>query len=164
MVKRTHKRVLFFGVLDYPPNAEAVHFLGQHIAPQVPQGVEILVAGRGGEDLAALYPGLSFQGFVEDIHALVRSCDGVVVPILAGGGTRMKILESVACGTPVVSTTCGAEGIELWALGDSITIADEAEQMVAWIENLEVGSRCTLPDEFQELYDWATIWQNRAPL
>jgi glycosyltransferase involved in cell wall biosynthesis len=101
---------------------------------------------------------------VDDIHQLIRTCDGVVVPILAGGGTRMKILETVACGKPVVSTSCGAEGIELSALGEAITIAEEPADMVDWICRLPVNRTVTVPDAFAPLYDWATIWQNKAPL
>jgi len=161
---RAHKRVLFFGVLDYPPNRSAVEYLATKIAPFLSDSVEVLVAGRGGEELPQLFPRLTFCGFVDDIHALIRDCDGVVVPILAGGGTRMKILETVACKRPVVSTTCGAEGIDLPALGEAITIADEPEEMVAWIESLSLGAQVEPPIAFRELYDWARIWQNGAPI
>jgi glycosyltransferase involved in cell wall biosynthesis len=161
---RTHKRILFFGVLDYPPNREAVEYLGTHIVPNLPPEVEVVVAGCGGEHLESLFPQIRFRGFVDDIHALIKDCDGLVVPILAGGGTRMKILETVACGRPVVSTTCGAEGIDLRALGNAITITDEPAAMVEWVEKLAIHSEVTLPSSFPELYDWATIWHNKAPL
>lgn len=162
--ERTRKRILFFGVLDYPPNREAVEILGERIAPFLSPDIEVLIAGKGGLDLKDRFPQLNFLGFVEDIHQLVRDCDGVVVPILAGGGTRMKILESLACERPVVSTTCGAEGIELEALGKSITILDDWGAMVSWIENLPLGASVPVSERFLELYDWQKIWQNKAPL
>lgn len=158
------KRILFFGVLDYPPNRQAVEFLGTELAPLLPSEVELVVAGRGGEDLQARFPRLQFKGFVEDIHALVRECDGLVVPIFAGGGTRMKILETIACGRPVVSTACGAEGIDQKAAGEALTLTESAQGMAKWIEDLPRGRRLQPNRRFQELYDWAAIWQNRAPL
>jgi len=162
--KRLHTRVLFFGVLDYPPNRVAVEVLGEEVAPLLEPEVEVLVAGRGGDDLRARYPRLTFTGFVDDIHKLVRDCDGLVVPILAGGGTRMKILETVACGRPVVSTERGAEGIELSALGNAITITDDPAEMARWIQDLPAHPPIELPERFQDLYDWGTIWQNKAPI
>lgn len=158
------KRILFFGVLDYPPNRQAVEFLGSQLAPLLPPEVEVVVAGRGGEDLHDRFPRLCFKGFVDDIHSLVRECDGLVVPIFAGGGTRMKILETIACGRPVVSTACGAEGIDLQAAGEALTLAESAQDMADWIQDLPRGRRVSPSIRFQELYDWAAIWQNRAPL
>lgn len=158
------KRILFFGVLDYPPNRRAVEFIGERIAPRIGDEVELLVAGRGGEDLVERYPGITFLGFVNDIHALVYECDGLLVPIFSGGGTRMKILETIACGLPVVSTACGAEGIDLKAAGEALSIVESADEMIAWIERLPRGRYQKPSDMFKELYDWETIWQNSAPL
>lgn len=162
--ERTHKKVLFFGVLDYPPNTEAVEILGREIAPLVDPEIRILVAGRGGEGLRERFPRLEFQGFVEDIHQLVRDCDGLVVPILSGGGTRMKILETVACERPVVSTACGAEGIDLSATGEALTVTDDFKTMADWINRLPLGGTVKPNPSFAELYDWEKIWQNKAPL
>jgi len=158
------KRVLFFGVLDYPPNAEAVKVLATQIAPKVKNEIQIVVAGRGGDSLRDLYPRLEFHGFVDDIHQLVRECDGLVVPILAGGGTRMKILETLACERPVVSTTCGAEGIDREAAGRALTITDSFDEMAEWVNSLPLGARAKPGPGFAELYDWEKIWQNKAPL
>jgi glycosyltransferase involved in cell wall biosynthesis len=158
------RRVLFFGVLSYPPNREAVAFLAERIAPLAPEDIEFVVAGVGGEDLAQRYQSLSFQGFVPDIHALVRTCDGVIVPILAGGGTRMKILEAVACGCPVLSTACGAEGLDRAALGPALTVTDSLAEMVAWLAHLEPGQVAATGARFEEIYDWETIWARNAPL
>lgn len=162
--KRDKARVLFFGVLNYPPNREAVEFLAEEVAPALDDEIEVVVAGKGGEDLQSRFPRLSFLGFVDDIHALVKECDGVVVPIFSGGGTRMKILETLACGRPVVSTECGAEGIDRRVTGEALTIAESAEEMIAWIKALPVGGEASVPESFRELYDWSTIWQNKAPL
>lgn len=161
---RNYRRVLFFGVLNYPPNRAAVEFLAEKVAPMLSDDVEVVVAGKGGDDLPERYPRLTFLGFVDDIHLLVKECDGVVVPIFSGGGTRMKILETLACGRPVVSTEVGAEGIDQSVTGEALSIVESAEEMVSWIDALPIGGEAEVPDAFRELYDWSTIWQNRAPL
>jgi glycosyltransferase involved in cell wall biosynthesis len=158
------RTVLFFGVLNYAPNREAVAALAEEIAPQAPPNVRFVVAGIGGEDLAQRYPQLHFEGFVPDIHALIRRCDGVIVPLKAGGGTRMKILESVACGRPVLSTACGAEGLDREALGPALTVTDQPAEMIRWLKNLPHQSLAPTGARFEETYDWETIWARHAPL
>lgn len=103
--------VLFFGKLDYAPNAQAMQVLAQHIAPAVlaavPQAV-FAVAGHGAE---AAPPPLRPLGFVADLPALINAATVMVAPLLAGGGTKIKIVQSLACGCPVITTPAGAEGI-----------------------------------------------------
>ena len=158
------RTVLFFGVLNYPPNREAVRVLAEEIAPAAPEDMDFVVAGTGGDDLAARFPNLRFEGFVEDIHALVRRCDAVVVPIRAGGGTRMKILETVACGRPVLSTVCGAEGLDREALGPALTVTDDLAETLAWLSALPLQSQSQTGPRFEETYGWDTIWERTMPL
>ena len=76
----------------------------------------------------------------------------------------MKILETLACERPVVSTTCGAEGIDREAVGRALTITDSFDEMADWINSLPLGARAKPGPSFAELYDWEKIWQNKAPL
>lgn len=161
---RTHRRVLFFGVLNYPPNRVAVGRLATEIAPMAPPDMEFVVAGAGGEDLAERHPQLRFYGFVEDIFALVRDCDGLIVPIAAGGGSRLKILETIACGRPVLSTEVGAEGLDREALGVGLTVTDDPVETRIWLERLPIRSEVETGERFRELYDWESIWQSQSPL
>lgn len=158
------REILFFGVLSYPPNREAVKVLAEEIAPRAPEHCRFVVAGVGGEELERRYPQLDFRGFVPDIHALIRACDGVIVPLRAGGGTRMKILETVACGRPVLSTTCGAEGLDREALGPALTVCDDLDQILAWLADLPSQSAAVTGPQFEDTYDWETIWARQAPL
>jgi glycosyltransferase involved in cell wall biosynthesis len=66
-------------------------------------------------------------GYVDDPIPFYQSCDIAVVPLRAGGGTRLKILEAMALGRPVVSTNIGSEGLEL-VDGQHILIADKPEE------------------------------------
>ncbi len=111
--------VLFFGALDYPPSLQALAALRDHIVPRVREaepGARFIVAGRN-PPAGASYDGMEFVGFVERIQDYINASDVVVCPITSGGGTRTKILEAIACGKRVVSTTKGAEGLELDLVG-----------------------------------------------
>ena len=83
----------------------------------------VLIAGPGPPpEIKALQrdPSISVLGFVDDLTGLYKKCRCAVAPILRGSGTRIKILEAMAAGIPVVSTTIGAEGID----------ANEAEHLL----------------------------------
>jgi glycosyltransferase involved in cell wall biosynthesis len=76
-----------------------------------------------------------FTGRVEDVRPLVSSADLSIVPLRIGGGTRLKILESLALERAVVSTGTGAEGLELEA-GKEIALADEPQAFASAVREL----------------------------
>jgi glycosyltransferase involved in cell wall biosynthesis len=114
-------RLLFLGQMSYYPNRMAADYLINSIWPAVFSALpdaRLLIAGSGHESLAGFAsspPGVEFLGFVDDLETLYKKATVVCCPILYGGGTRIKILEAAAYGRPVVSTTVGAEGIDLRA-------------------------------------------------
>jgi glycosyltransferase involved in cell wall biosynthesis len=109
---------LFVGNLNYYPNADAVRFFHREVLPflrpMAPRPFRVRIVGGGGRSLR-LPPGTELQqvGFVEDLTAEYRQAHAVIVPLRAGGGTRIKILEAFAWRRPVVSTSVGAEGLGL---------------------------------------------------
>jgi glycosyltransferase involved in cell wall biosynthesis len=84
-------------------------------------------------DLAG--PGVDVVGFVDDLRPYLASAAALVVPLRLGGGTRLKIVEGMAMGRPIVSTTLGAEGIEATPERD-ILIADEPAAFAASVIRL----------------------------
>ncbi len=126
---------LFTGTLDYPPNAEALRWLLEQVWPLVRRDrpdADLLVVGRGGpEDLIAKPgDGVTIAGFVPEMQPWFDRAQVVLVPILSGGGTRLKVLDGLASGRPLVSTTAGAAGVTV-VDGETIVIADEAERFAA---------------------------------
>ena len=121
------------GLLTYPPNADAARFFAHQIWPRVrdavPQARFQLVGRHDGsvDDLEEV-PGLELTGEVEDLEAVFARTTAVVVPLRAGGGTRIKILEAFARRIPVVATSLGAEGLAV-ADGTSILIGDTAADL-----------------------------------
>ncbi|MGB2894557.1 MAG: glycosyltransferase, partial [Anaerolineales bacterium] len=111
--------LLFTGTMSWEPNVDAVKYFVGEILPLIQKenpGVSFQIVGRDPTpEVLELekYPGVSVTGFVEDIRPYLTSCNVYVVPIRCGAGTRLKILEALAMGKPVVSTTIGAEGLQV---------------------------------------------------
>jgi glycosyltransferase involved in cell wall biosynthesis len=108
--------VFFVGDLTWPPNADAVRHFSREIWPRVRGGApsaraEIL--GRGGRAGLVAGESISLLGEGADTRPHWARAAVAVVPLRSGGGSRLKILEAAASGVPVVSTTVGAEGLEL---------------------------------------------------
>lgn len=129
-VPRRPKRLGFLGSMDWMPNIEGLLWFAEAILPllrRTDPGIELAVIGRNPpasiRNLATPGSGISVTGTVEDVRPFVSECRAIVVPLRSGGGTRLKILEALAMGVPVVSTSIGAEGLSL-ADGRHLLLAD----------------------------------------
>ena len=128
-------KLLFVGSLNYPPNENAVKWLVEDIMPAVRRRVgddmvQLIVIGRGPTDwmkTQAAADAFVLHGNVPDVEPYYQDCHAVVVPIRAGGGTRIKILEAFGYGRVVISTTLGAEGISADD-GKELLIANTADE------------------------------------
>lgn len=132
---RDSRLLVFTGALTYQPNLDAVNILCREILPRVrtvfPEAKLKVTGNYKGVDISSITdsPGVELTGYVEDIRPLIASAAALVVPLRYGGGTRLKILEAMALGTPVISSPIGAEGIEV---DDGINILlGEDEQKLA---------------------------------
>jgi glycosyltransferase involved in cell wall biosynthesis len=139
-------RLLFVGNLNYYPNVDAVRFLADEIVPRLdPRHFEVWVAGGG---KARLSDGIRWLGYVDDLGAVYQQADAAIVPIRAGGGTRIKIIEALAYGLPVISTAIGREGldVDLLAAETAQDFANAARRLRA-----ETGLRDQLATAGQEM-------------
>lgn len=136
-------RVTFLGTMYWPPNADGARWFAREVWPIVlaarPEARFTIVGKRPPRDLERLADepeaGIELTGYVEDLEPILSETGVYVVPLLAGGGMRVKILDAWAWGLPVVSTSVGAEGLELGA-GKGIRIADAPEEMAAAVIEL----------------------------
>ena len=165
-IAATTALLLFFGSLSHGPNLEAVTLLLDEIVPRLNRlhrDWKLLIVGRGQEAFLAnrgeLPANVIFAGFADDIVPLIKSSDLVLVPLLAGSGTRYKILESIACGRRVVSTTIGAEGLDQDVVGPALKVVDGWDAFAATIA-AELGQppEIALTPQFISAYDWDHIW------
>jgi len=160
--------LVFTGALTYEPNLDAARYLADEIVPKVLEhvpGARLRISGRAPDDgLRHLSnrPGVELTGHVPDIRPLLARSAVSVVPIRSGGGTRLKILEAMALGTPVVATSKGAEGLEVHD-GHDILLADDARSFADAVERVmrTPALRAGLADRGRELvashYDWTVV-------
>ena len=122
--------------MDYTPNVDALRwFFGEihdRLLQKVP-GLQVLIVGKSPLPEVQAYnslPGVTVTGGVPDVRPYYRRSWLQIVPLRIGGGTRLKIVESMAIGTPVVSTTIGAQGLDLVHDHD-ILLADDPESFAS---------------------------------
>lgn len=123
--------LLFMGPLSYSANVDAVEIICKELAPRLPHlPFKILGKGNYGKALPA---NVEFMGFVEDVRPYLQKARLFIVPLRMGSGTRWKILEAFACARPVLSTSKGAEGLEV-THKKNIWIEDDWEKFAQAIE------------------------------
>jgi glycosyltransferase involved in cell wall biosynthesis len=133
-------RLLFTGTMSYPPNAQAARWLVERVLPAIRArrpDVTLTIVGR--DPPAAVRQlagaGVTVTGRVPDLASHFAGAAVVVAPLLSGSGTKLKVLEAMAAGRPVVATTVGAEGIEARD-GEHLRVADAPEEFAAAVAAL----------------------------
>jgi glycosyltransferase involved in cell wall biosynthesis len=121
-------RLLFVGTLDFRPNVDAVRWFAREALPLIVEeypGARFVVAGRDPvPSVRALAgPHIEVVGPVEDERPLMQAASIYVVPLRSGGGMRFKVVQAMAAGVPVVSTTFGMEGVSA-RHGEHVLTAD----------------------------------------
>ena len=160
-------RLVFVGSMDYHANIESATWFARTIWPALhrrfPQWTLTLVGSRPTPEVRVLAgaDGIEVTGTVPDVYPYYEQAFAAVVPLLTGGGTRLKILEAMAAGVPVISTSIGAEGLAVTS-GDDILIADDASQWDAAVETLhEPAQWRRFADAGRRLaesrYDWGVL-------
>lgn len=159
--------LLFVGGLGHWPNLDAVeHFIRDYmpvLRRRFP-GITFTVAGQtdGWPGVQTAPPDVRFAGFVENLEPLYAACTAVVAPLRIGGGTRLKIVEAMAAGAPVVTTAVGAEGLDL-VDGQTAFFAESPEEMAGALDALagEPGLAGRISAAARNLcrerYDWDSI-------
>ena len=155
----------FTGVMDYPPNVDAAVWFCEEILPTVRARLPGFVFKIVGRDptpkvrALARRPGVVVTGQVPDIVPELADCLALLVPLRSGGGTRLKILQALALGRPVVSTSLGAEGLEV-VDGETVLLAETAaqfaDQLVALAGSPELRERLARTGRalVEARYDW----------
>ena len=162
------RTIVFFGLLSYAPNVDGViYFVNEiwpHVAASHPDARCKIIGGSPPPALLALAgPRIEFTGFVPDLRPHLAEAAVVVVPLRLGGGTRLKIVEAMAMGKAIVSTTLGAEGIDATPDRD-IMIADDAASFAARIRSLldDVGRAAELGHAARRLAESKYAWSSAA--
>ncbi len=157
--------VVFTGSMDYPPNIDAAVWFADEIFPglreRLPQLRFVVVGRRPPAEVQALAarPGIEVTGVVDDVRPYIAGALALVVPLRSGGGTRLKILQAMSMACPVISTTLGAEGLDV-VDRENILLADTPRHFIDSVVKLanspelaaslaQAGRRLTVAE-----YDW----------
>lgn len=165
--------IVFSGYMEYVPNETAVLDFASNTWPLVSghrRNTQWKIVGKSAnrfEEALARVPRTRLVSDPEDAMIEIASASVAVVPLRVGSGTRLKIVEAWAVGTPVVSTSLGAEGLECEP-GRDLLIADEPEdfarKVVALLEDpglaREIGTNGRR--RFEAAYTWRTAWDELA--
>ncbi len=164
--KKGVRRVTFLGGLHWLPNAQGILWFARNVFPairaRVPDAVLTVIVKNPPPGLAS--DGVEVTGYVSDLSPYLAETEAFVVPLHAGGGMRVKILDAWAWGLPIVSTTIGAEGINI-ADGENMLIADTAadfaEAVVRVLESPALGQKFAERGRraVMEHYNWRTIYR-----
>lgn len=147
--KSDGQTIVFFGLMSYIPNVDGVQYFVRDIWPRIiaahPNAKLKIIGGNPPSALQALAgPDIELTGFVPDLRPHLAEAAALVVPLRIGGGTRLKIVEGLAMGKAIVSTTLGAEGIEA-VDGRDLLIADApdafAESVVRLLNDEGLATR-----------------------
>ncbi|WP_322494954.1 glycosyltransferase [Chloroflexus sp.] len=120
--------ILYVGSVHYPPNLAGLQWFINTCWPVIKQTIpqaHLDIVGRGGEKLKNITDGISIHGYVETIEPLYQQAAVLIVPLFSGSGVRLKILEALNRGLPVVSTRIGYAGLEINE-GEHLLVADDA--------------------------------------
>ncbi len=159
--------ILFLGGMHWPPNADGVMWFTREVFPLVKKEcpeAKLVVVGKEPPKNLSKIEGVTVSGYVDDPEIYWKNSRVFIVPLKAGGGMRVKILDAWGHGIPVVSTTIGAEGI-CYKASKEIMIADDPAGLAKAVVSLlrdtglarQVGSagRAALERE----YDWRKTYQ-----
>lgn len=160
--------LVYNGSLTYSANYDAMQWFLAEVWPQVraerPDATLTITGSTAGVDLAglALDQSVTLAGHVPDVRIPVAEASLAIAPIRQGGGTRLKILEAMALGTPVAATSKGAEGLDV-VDGEHLLLADDPQRFAAAVlrlladDALAARLAANARHLVEQRYDWDTL-------
>jgi polysaccharide biosynthesis protein PslH len=168
--RREEDMIVFSGNLEYHPNVDAVRYFRREIWPDLRNrwpGLVWRLVGKNPQAVAKITSGderIELSGPVDDAIQELARAKVAIVPLLAGSGTRVKIIEAWAAGVPVVSTSIGAEGLPVRA-GEHLLLADDpqafAEAVTHLLANPSLRDRIGRAGRylFECEFTWEAAWK-----
>jgi glycosyltransferase involved in cell wall biosynthesis len=164
------KNIVTLGTLHYPPNADGIRWFLYEVLPRIRRSVpnvRLTVIGKSPPadflDLALRHPDvIRLTGYVPDLIPYLEDSSLMVVPVRAGGGMRVRILEAFAYGMPVVTTTVGLEGIQAKP-GKDVLVADSpadfADSVIRLLNDDSLQSQLSKNGRLlaETRYDWKVV-------
>jgi len=161
--------LVFTGKMDFRPNVDAVVWFCQEVLPLVQRevpDVRFYVVGQSPHRRVlrlAGDPAVTVTGYVDDVRPYIANACVYVIPLRIGGGTRLKVLEAMAMGKPIVSTSLGCEGFEGLVPGRELLVGDTpaefAQRVIELLDDAPQRQRLGRAARrfVEERYDWRLI-------
>ena len=159
--------IIFAGKMDYRPNVDAVLWFAERVWPLIlakrPLTSWAIVGQKPHERLNSLQEnkGITLTGWVDSMLPYWKGAKLAIMPFRIGSGTRLKMIEAMASGTPIVSTTVGAEGFPVTNGKELILVDTSAEMATAVLELLNNAEKRNAIKEagllFVRKYDWRQV-------
>ena len=169
-VEREARRLLFIGSFAHRPNVLAMEFFLREVFPLLENVTLHVIAGRRHEAFWDLrHAGVEVEGFVSDVRPAYARATLVIAPLVASAGTNIKIMEAMAMGKAIVSTSAGIHGLDL-ERGKDVIVADSAAEMAVAITRLldRPEERRALETHAREtaerVYGWDAIAEKQVEL
>jgi len=140
--------LFYIGALDWLPNLQGLDWFLNNIWPKIHLEFPKAQFNIGGRNMPydlrkSKYPGVEYYGEVPDAKIFMEKHDIMLVPLLAGSGVRVKIIEGMAMGKPIITTNVGIEGIEC-TFGKDVLVADTPEKF------LEAVCQCLADEKLKQ--------------
>jgi glycosyltransferase involved in cell wall biosynthesis len=160
-------RLAFVGSYGYSPNRDAVVYFAEQMLPRIRAVIPdttLMVVGKDAPAELGRISGVDVIGAVPDVRPYLYQASVVVVPLRVGSGTRIKILEAMAAGRAIVTTSVGVEGLRVQN-GRHLVIADgpkdfaEAVTQLLWDPGLRQEIGANARKLVEQEYDWSMLAQ-----
>lgn len=159
------KQLLFLGSMDYRPNLDSALYFLEEIFPLIQSKIKDVKLDIVGRELWRIQNHSSIKGVeyhenIPDVLPYFRKADVLVVPLRYGAGTRIKILEAIAAGIPVVTTSKGCEGVEV-TNGEHLLVADSPEEFASAVQRVieDDNLRNSITQNARELVERNYSWE-----
>jgi glycosyltransferase involved in cell wall biosynthesis len=156
---------VFVGAFDYDPNEVAANVVADELAPALPD-VEFLLVGRDPPDVGG--ENVRTPGFVEDLPGVLSLADVAVCPLTMGSGTKLKMLDYLAAGLPIVTTDVGTQGLPLED-GETALVRNSWDEFASAIETVveseeRQASLAANARRLGEEYAWESLMEGYEPV
>ncbi|MDR1898326.1 MAG: glycosyltransferase family 4 protein [Prevotellaceae bacterium] len=161
-VEKESGSLLFSGNFEYKPNADTAKYIAEKLFPVINTNglnTKLYIVGRNPPQFKT-NSNIFITGFVENIAEWYNRCEVFICPLLYGAGIKNKVLEAMACGIPVISSSVGISGIKGLIHGVHFLLADSKEEQISAIDKLlnNIELRNKISDNalrlIKENYNW----------
>lgn len=145
----------FIGNFKHPPNLDGFEWLKDEIAPRVfelDSSIVFNIAGAGLDEalLRTMPRNMIYHGYVEDAKKFISTNNAMIAPLRFGGGVKVKVIESLGCGRPVITTPVGADGIDFNS-GQGLYVVHDAEDFIRCVVDFSIRNDESAQVDFESL-------------